>query len=83
MSAPTYNVLKSMTDEQIRQEHDRVAITQNDVTPSICLEELFRREQNRQTNQMLRYTNQIKFYTLVVTIATIVSMAVTIYSLLK
>ena len=62
-----------MTDDKLIDEHDRVAVNVSDVSPRYCLDELFRREQRHQTEQMLTYTNWIKWFTLIVMISTIIS----------
>lgn len=76
MSVPKIETLRSMSDEQLIQEHDKVAI-HSQTGVSYYLEELSRRKFERQNETMLSYTKSIKFMTCVVTIATLVNLLLT------
>ncbi|MCK9426795.1 MAG: hypothetical protein M0Q21_12215 [Ignavibacteriaceae bacterium] len=73
MSLPTIETLRSITDEQLIQEHDKIAIH---VEPGISyyLDELSRRKFERQNEAMLRYTKWITMMTFLVTVATFVNL---------
>ena len=73
--------LRALTDEQLVEYYDRQA---ESVNPSLEFyrQELYRREQDRQTQSMLRYTLWITFMTFVMSIATIVNVWLA-YKLLK
>ena len=75
MAVPTIATLRTMSDEQLIQEHDKIAIH---VVPGISyyLDELSRRKFERQNDAMLSYTKSIKFMTCVVTIATLINLII-------
>ena len=83
MSTPTYVELCQMSITQIVKEYDEAAIHQNGMTPSFCLDEIFRRQQIRQTEILLEYTVQIKWFTIIVAICTIISTLAVMISVFK
>jgi len=80
--AETLTELRARSDDDLVREHDRLA-RQTVVGTQHYLQELARREQHRQTDEMLRYTRMMLRYTrwvaimtVVITIATVVNIVV-------
>ena len=75
-----FEQLKKSTDADLIKEHDKIA---KSTVPGVnyYLDELFRRNQNKQTEKMLSYTKRIFYFTAVVTIATIVNVVIFFCSL--
>lgn len=75
----TLEQLRKMSTQELVTEHDRIAKS-TQVGISYYLEELSRRERDKQTETMLSYTKAILLLTVVVTIATILNVVVAFYS---
>lgn len=75
MTAPKLKELRDMDEDDLIAAHDRVA---NRTEPAVnyYLSELARRDQSRQTKQMLKYTNLIFIMTGIITIATIINVVI-------
>jgi len=67
--------LREMTDEQIIKEHDDLAqqTSHNNLGLNYFINELQRREQNRQTETMLLYTRRMLWLTVFVALLTAVN----------
>ena len=67
--------LRGIDIEELISEHDKLA---EHLVPSVnyYLEEISRRDQDKQTKAMLSYTKYIFWFTAIVTIATIVNIIV-------
>lgn len=72
MIAASLAKLRAMSNDELIKNHDETA-KHNDVGVSYYLEELARRDQERQTKAMLRYTRWIIAMTVVMTIATVIN----------
>lgn len=71
-----------MTEEDLIREHD--ALTHRHPTSAqYYLDELSRRQQDKQTAQMLRYTRQMLWLTIAMAALTIASLAMTALALLR
>ena len=68
----TLKELREMTDEQVIEEHDNLA-QRTMMGLNYYLDELNRREQNRQTEAMLSYTRRMLWLTVLVAILTVVN----------
>ena len=69
--AETYQHLREMSLGQLISEHDKVAQPwQPD--PAHFLAEIARRDQEKQTEVMLKYTRWITFMTFVIVVATVI-----------
>lgn len=67
--------LRSLSDEDVIAQHDaRAGFT--DMGPDYYMWELYRRDQERQTSEMLRLTDKITIMTAVITIATLINVAI-------
>lgn len=75
MPAPTLKELRDMHEDDLVSAHDYVA---DSTEPALnyYLSELARRDQSRQTIQMLKYTHWIFIMTGIVTIATIINVII-------
>ena len=74
--------LRALSDEQIIERHDRLAErTEADV--NYYLREIARRDQDRQTNKMVKSTKRITIMTVVIMISTIINVAATIFLIMK
>lgn len=67
--------LRSIPDEKLVVEHDRVA-PPFQTNPEYYVRELSRRDQDKQTKTMMRYTYWITIMTAVMTVATIINLFV-------
>lgn len=76
MKAPKLKELRNMKDDILVSAHDQNAKDITVLGISYYLEELARRDQSRQTKQMLEYTRWIVRMTAIVTIATIINVIV-------
>ena len=81
--AETVAQLRALSDEEVIAQHDaRAEFT--DMGPEYYIWELHRRDQERQTSEMLRLTNRITIMTLGVTLATFVNLGIAVaYFVLK
>jgi len=70
--ANTLKELREMSDEQLIIEHDNLA-NRTQVGLNYYLDELNRREQNKQTEAMLSYTRRMLWFTVTVTILTVIN----------
>ncbi len=77
MAAYTIEQLRTLTAEQLISEHDRLA-PQTQLGINYYLNEIARRELDRQSRDMLRYTNQVKWMTVIITVATLMNLVVAI-----
>jgi len=75
MRAETLAELRALSDDELVRKHDKVA-KNTDVGTNHYLQELWRRDQSRQTEAMRRYTLWIAIMTAVITIATVVNVVV-------
>ena len=75
MTVPKYADLRKMPDDGLIAAHDRIA---DIIQPGISyyLDELSRRGQVRQAEEMLAYTRQIRWMTVAMTVATIVNVLI-------
>lgn len=73
--AETLKQLRDLTDEQIIARHDQAAQS-TQVGTQHYLQELARRDQDKQTRAMLKYTKYILWMTLIMTIFTIINVIV-------
>lgn len=67
--------LRALSDEEVIARHDKLA-EQTVVGTLHYLNEIARRDQDRQTQAMLRYTQWITYMTIIMTIATILNLIV-------
>jgi len=67
--------LRATSDDELVRKHDELA-KHTVVGTNHYLQELARRDQNRQTKAMLRYTRWVVIMTGVITIATVVNVVV-------
>jgi hypothetical protein len=67
----TLKELRELTDEQLIAEHDNVAQSTARLGVNYYLDELKRREQNKQTEAMLAYTRRMLWLTVFVAICTV------------
>jgi len=72
---PKIAELRKMSDDEVIAAHDREA-EQGQPGVSYYLDELARRGQARQTEEMLRHTRRIGWMTLVTTVATIINVII-------
>jgi len=70
--ANTLKELREMSDEQLIIEHDNLA-NRTQVGLNYYLDELNRREQNKQTEAMLSYTRRMFWFTVTVAILTVIN----------
>ena len=75
--SPTWNKLKTLSDEELIARHDEEARTSVSGT-QFCIEELRYREQSRINQSVRRYTWCILWLTVVVTMATIANVAISL-----
>jgi hypothetical protein len=80
--AETLKELRGLSDNEVIAHHDRAAPNVS-VTTGHYLQELARRDQDRQTRAMLRYTLWIAAMTGVVSVATIVNVVLAAAVLLR
>lgn len=77
---PRYSELRALSDEELISRYDKAA--ENSVVGTgFYRDELFRREQERQVQQMIRFTKQLRNMTIAIvflTVANIVLVAVTV-----
>ena len=78
----TLEQLREMSDDDLVRAHDRLAPSFTAV-PKDYRDELYRRNQERQTNSMLRFTKCITIMTVAITIATLVNVGLTVAILLQ
>ena len=64
--------LRKLSDEEVIELHDRVA-TNTSVGVQFYLDEIHRREQNKQTDVMVKYTKQILLLTIAIGILTFIN----------
>ena len=69
----TLKELRDLKDEQIIAEHDRKAHGTTSVDIDYYLNELQRREQNRQTETIVKYTRRMLWLTVSVAILTAIN----------
>jgi hypothetical protein len=82
MRCPKVAELREMTEEKLIEAYDEISETTY-IGTNLYLQELVRRNQNRQTEAMLKYTRYILWMTIVVTVATIVNVAIASIPLIK
>lgn len=75
--------LREMTDEQLIAEHDDVAQGTASLGVNYYLDELKRREQNKQTESMLAYTRRMLWLTVFVAICTVVNVVAALIPLCR
>lgn len=75
MATYTIAELRSISDAELIDIYDQKA-KHTDVGTKFYLDELSRRAQDRQTEQMLRYTRSVKRMTWVITVATIINILI-------
>lgn len=77
---PRYSELRALSDEELISRYDKAA--ENTVVGTgFYRDELFRREQERQVQQMIRFTKQLRNMTIAIvflTVANIALVAVTV-----
>ncbi|MHB8160811.1 MAG: hypothetical protein ACYDGS_10065 [Thermoleophilia bacterium] len=74
--------LRTLSDEDIIEKHDSLA-ERTEANVKYYLREIERRDQDRQTESMLKYTNWIKVMTVAIMIFTIINVAATIFLIMK
>lgn len=74
--------LRSLSDEEIIERHDREA-ERTVATTNHYLSEIVRRDQARQTVSMLSHTKSIKRMTVAITVFTIINVLVAIALMVK
>lgn len=74
--------LRSMPEEKLIAQYDKKAES-TDPGVNYYLAELARRDQDRQTQAMLRYTHWITVMTVIMTIATVVNLGVAFLLIFK
>ena len=74
--------LRNLTDDELVEKHDYQAET-TVIGIQYFLDELNRRQQERQTRAMLRFTTWITIMTIVITLATLASLGLTLAALLQ
>jgi CII-binding regulator of phage lambda lysogenization HflD len=72
---PTLKQLQEMSDDDIIETYNSTS-KNTAVGLQFFLDELNRRSQNRQSNEMLRMTRQVTFMTVITTIATVINLVV-------
>ena len=75
MGIPLLEVPPGLSDEKLAEMYDAEA-THVDAGLNFYRQEIFRREQERQTKAMLRYTLLITIMTVVMTVATIINVCI-------
>ena len=75
MVAPKIVELREMSEEQLVQMYDKISES-TIIGTDFYLQEIVRRNQNRQTETMLKYTRYILWMTVAVTLATIVNVVI-------
>ena len=78
----TIEALRKLTDEEVIDLHDRAAF-HTVVGVQFYLDEINRRQQNKQTDLMVEFTEKIFWLTVVITVLTVVNVVVVIIPLLK
>jgi len=73
MSVPNFAGLRALSDEQLIALHDESAVNVDSASVQYCLQELARRDTDRQTAQMLLLTKVMALLTVVITVLTIVN----------
>ena len=70
-----YKELRGMGKDKLIEEHDNLA---KHAQPSVSyyLEEIYRRDQEESTNNMLCFTKRIYLLTVIITIATIINISI-------
>lgn len=81
MSEPLKD-LRELSDKEIISRHDHLAES-TQVGLDHYLREMYRRDQDRQTQAMLGYTQQIKIMTIVITVLTFINVVVAGWLLVK
>ena len=71
----TYKELRGMGRDKLIEEHDNQA---KSAQPSVSyyLEEIYRRDQEESTNNMLCFTRRIYWLTVIITIATMINILI-------
>lgn len=69
--------LRKLTDDEVIALHDRAA-NNTDVGVQFFLDEINRREQNKQTELMVKFTKQILRLTIIITILTVINVVAVI-----
>ena len=81
MNIPSFSELKDMSDETLVERYNKIG-EHTVVGTQFSLDELMRREQRRQTDQMLSFTKQMKNLTILIAVLTSINallVAVTIF----
>ncbi len=73
--ALTLKELRDMNDDDLVSAHDHKAVN-IELSLNYYLNEINRRSQSKQTEQMLKYTQWITIMTVIVTIATVVNIVI-------
>lgn len=74
--------IRGLSDGQLIEEHDNCAAsTANHI--HYFLEEIKRRDQNRQTETIIKYTRQMLILTVIIAILTVANVAVVIVQVLQ
>ncbi|HRB20105.1 MAG TPA: hypothetical protein PLB54_00110 [Nitrosomonas sp.] len=69
--------LRKLTDDEVIALHDIIA-TRTDVGVQFYLDEINRREQNKQTELMVKFTKQILRLTIIITVLTVINLVAVI-----
>jgi hypothetical protein len=67
--------LRALSDSELMQKHDDLAVS-TQVGINHYLQELYRRDQNRVADAMLRYTRWLTAMTAIMTAMTVINLAV-------
>lgn len=79
--APKISELHAMTDEEVIAWYD--AIAKNTVVGTqVYLDELVRRQVDRQTQKLISLTDQIRLLTLAVAGAAVIALAISVFALI-
>ncbi len=78
----TIEALRKLSDEEVITLHDNVA-TYTQVGVQFYLDEINRREQNKQTALMVKFTAKIFWLTIFIAMLTVVNVIVVIIPLLR
>jgi len=78
----SYQQLRNLPDEDLIAFHDQTAMNTS-VGVTYALDELARREAQRQTKELIAYTNQIRWFTIAVAIFTVINVVVAVALLVE
>jgi hypothetical protein len=77
---PRCSELRSLSDEELIHRYDKAA-EHTIVGTGFYRDELFRREQERQANQMLAFTRQVRSMTVIIVCLTLVTTGLVVLTL--